>query len=174
MRRQNRQKGSFIAEVPIVLWFLIFLLFFPLLDLMAVTIRTTFLFMAAHNAATSASRARSFSTSINGYPTANTLANNAAQQTVQYFGGVQIPTMETAIVVTNVSSKATSRYTSPLSTPADSIANTYQIEVKLNGVIDPLIPYNAGIFGNIPGLTQPINLTVTDRRYAENPQGLSV
>ncbi len=170
----RRQRGTFIAEVPVVLWFLIFMLFFPLLDLMAVTIRTNFLFMAAHNAATAASRARSFSASINGYPTASTLADDAAQKTIQSFGGVQIASMETAIVVTNTLSKAVSRYTSPLATPADSIANTYQIEVKLNGVIDPLIPYNGIIFGNIPGLTQPIHLTVTDRRYAENPQGLSV
>lgn len=170
----RRKSGHFIAEVPVVLWFAIFLMFFPLLDLMAITIRTSYLFMAANNAAKAASRARSFSTSINGYPTANALANSAAQATVASFGGVQIPSVETTIVVTNVSSKAVTRSTSPLTTPADSIANTYQIEVKLNGVIQPLIPYNASLFGNIPGLTAPINLTVTDTHYAENPQGLSV
>lgn len=167
-------KGSFVAEVPIVLWFLIFLLFFPMLDLVAVTIRTTFLFMAAHNAVTAACRARSFSASINGYPTASTLADTVAHQTINSFGGVQIASMETAILVTNTASKAITRFTSPLPTPADSIANTYHIEVTLNGVINPLIPYNAGVFGNIPGLTAPINLTVKDQRYAENEQGLSV
>jgi len=166
-------KGSFMAEVPVVLWFMIFMMFFPLLDLMAVTIRTTFLFVAAHSAAIAASRARSFSTSINGYPTASTLAEDAAQKVVDSFGGIAIDNVETAIVVTNVASKAVTRSTSPLTTPPDSISNTYQIEVTLNGVINPLIPYNSG-FGNIPGLTQPIHLTVTDRRYAENTQGLSV
>lgn len=171
---KRRQRGSFIAEVPIVLWFLIFLLFFPMLDLMAVTIRTTFLFMAAHNAVTAASRARSFSASINGYPTAATLADSVAHQTIDKFGGVQIASMQTAILVTNTATKAVARFTSPLTTPADSIANTYHIEVTLNGVIQPLIPYNVGVFGSIPGLTTPINLTVKDQRYAENAQGLSV
>lgn len=177
MRRRpgsRAYKGSFIAEVPVVLWFLLFLLFFPMLDLMAVTIRTTFLYAAAHSAAIAASRARSFSASINGYPTATALADEAAQKVVDSFGGITIDSLETAIVVTNVASKAVTRTTRPLNTPADSIANTYQIEVKINGVINPLIPYNSSIFGNIPGLTQPINLIVTDRRYAENAQGLSV
>lgn len=172
MRR--RQKGQFIADVPIVLWFTIFLLFFPMLDLMAVTMRTIFLYMAAHNAATAACRARSFSASINGYPTASALADSVAHQTINSFGGVQIDSVQTAILVTSTATKSVSRFTAPLAGPADNTANTYHIEVTLNGVIDPLIPYNAGILGTIPGLTQPIHMKVVDRRYAENTQGLSV
>jgi Flp pilus assembly protein TadG len=171
VRRSNR--GNFIVETPIALFVFLFLFVFPFVDLAAITLRTTFLYAAAHNAAWEAARAHTYQSSLDGFPSSVQLASSVAQKTAAPFGGIKINSVRTNIVTTDIKTLSQSRQSAPLAVPADSSLNSYQVEVSVNGAVNPLIIYNGGGFTNIPGLTQPMILTFTDRQYCENPQGLN-
>jgi hypothetical protein len=166
-------RASAIVEAPIVLWVVIFFLLFPLLDLAAVCLRTTFLYIVVHAATLEAARAKTFLSPINNSPSAVQLANNQAQAAVSSFPGVSLNQIAVNILTTNVSSLVVTRQKTPLASPADSSTNTYQIEVSVLGSVAPFITNGSGLFGNIPGLTSPIQLTLVDRQFCENPQGLN-
>jgi hypothetical protein len=171
---QSRSKrGSFIVEGPIALFLFLFFFVFPFMDLATITLRTTFLYAAVHNAAWEAARARSYQKSLPGFPSAIELANTVSQKVVSSFSGIKINSVKTTIITTNIQTLKETRQSAPLATPADSSLNSYQVEVALTGSVDPLIIYNGGELGKIPGLTQPMVLTFTDRQYCENPQGLN-
>jgi len=172
MNRRSR-RGSFIVEAPIALFLFLFLFVFPFMDLAAITLRTTFLYASAHNAAWEAARAHTYQTSLNGLPSAVQLANSVAQKVAAPFCGIKINSIKTSIITTDIKTLNQSRQSSRLVNPADASLNSYQIEVAVNGSVNPLIIYNGSSFTNIPGLTQPMVLTFTDRQYCENPQGLN-
>jgi Flp pilus assembly protein TadG len=170
---QRSKRGNLIVETPLALFVFLFLFCFPLLDLATVTLRTTFLYAAAHNAAWESARAHTYLNSLDGQPSAVQLASSSAFRTAAAFGGIQVNSVKTNIVATNINSLNQTKQTNPLALPADQSLNSYQVEVSVNGAVNPLIIYNAGGFTNIPGLTQPMILTFTDRQYCENPQGLN-
>lgn len=170
---QRSERGNFLIETPIALFIFLFLFVFPFLDLTAITLRTTFLYAAAHNAAWEAARAHTYQNSLDGLPSAIQLANSVAQKTAAPFAGIKINSIKTNIITTDIKTLNQSRQTAALSLPADASVNSYQVEVAVNGNVNPLIIYSGTRFTNIPGLTQPMNLTFTDRQYCENPQGLN-
>ncbi len=170
---QRSRRGSFIVEAPITLFDFLFLFVFPFMDLATITLRTTFLYAAAHNAAWEAARAHSYQSSLDGLPSAVQLANSVAQRTAAPFSGIKINSIKTSIITTDINTLNQSRQATPLANPADASLNSYQVEVAVNGSINPLIVYNGSSFTNIPGLTQPMILTFTDRQFCENPQGLN-
>ncbi|HEY9731853.1 MAG TPA: hypothetical protein V6C89_08070 [Drouetiella sp.] len=170
---QRSKRGNFMVETPIALFIFLFLFVFPFLDLAAITLRTTFLYAAAHNAAWEAARAHTYQNSLDGLPSAVQLANSVAQKTAAPFSGIKINSIKTNILTTDIRTLNQARQSAPLQNPADASLNSYQVEVSINGNVNPLIIYSGNSFTNIPGLTQPMNLTFTDRQYCENPQGLN-
>lgn len=172
-RCSYRKRGFFLADAPLAIWVVILFLFLPLLDFGAVLLRCTFLYMAVHNAARNASRAPSFLNPVNGQQSAAQMATNTVSNTISMWNGVSASSTICEIVTTNVSTDTVSRQSSPLGTPADDENNTYQIEVTVVGTVSPLVTFYMPWFGHsIPGLTKPITLTMSDRQYVENPQGL--
>ncbi|MBX9685582.1 MAG: hypothetical protein K2X27_02700, partial [Candidatus Obscuribacterales bacterium] len=49
----------------------------------------------------------------------------------------------------------------------------YQIEVTVNGTVEPLVTLSDSIFGKVPGLTIPMPITASYRQFSEHPQGLA-
>jgi len=174
MRRHRKQRQTtgltFLAELPFVLWVFFFVLFFPMINLATMFIRITFLYGACHNACIGAARGRTFQTSINGDPTAISLAQDGANSVLAEFTGVHMQTLDTSIVITDINTQKQTFSSVPLTTPPDVTNNTYQIQCTLNGATDPL--FQVPSFIPISGLNQPMFLTITDRQYFENPQGL--
>jgi hypothetical protein len=166
----RKSSGTFLAELPFVLWVFFFVLFFPMVNLATMFIRLTFLYSATHNACISAARARTFLNPINSDPTAITLAQDGANGYVAAFTGIHVTTIDTVIVITNINTQAQTISTTPLTTPPDVSNFTYQVQVTVNGATDPL--FQVPSFIPISGLNQPMFLTITDRQYFENPQGL--
>lgn len=178
MRQQPRHRsknGNSIAEVPAVLFLLFLCVMLPFIDLATIGLRSTFLFAATHFATIEAARAKTFFTSVTPQqPSAVALARQQASATAGSFNGVQVVNIATSILITDVNTLQQQRVSAPLAQAPDSTSNTYQIEVRVNGMIRPLVEYNCGIFGNIPGFTAPIPLTFVDRQFCENPQGLTM
>jgi Flp pilus assembly protein TadG len=172
MKRRSK-RGNFIIDTPLALFIFLFFFCFPFMDLATITLRSTFMYAAAHNAAWEAARAHTYLTSLDGQPSAVQLASTSASRTAAAFSGIQVNSVKTNIVSTNINSLNQTKQSAPLKLPADSSVNSYQVEVSVSGAVSPLITYNAAGFTNIPGLTQPMIMTFTDRQYCENPQGLN-
>lgn len=168
------RKGNFIVDTPIALFVFFFFFVFPFVDIATVTLRTTFLYAATHNAAWESARAHSYQTSLDNQPSTMQLAEAVARKTASSFSGIKINSVQTSIVATDLKTLKQTRQTARLTTPADQSLNSYQIEVAVNGDVSPLITYsNNHALTKIPGLTEPMNLTFTDRQFCENPQGLT-
>jgi hypothetical protein len=168
--RRTRARGSVLLELPLVLWALFFTLFFPLINLTTVFIRYTFLYAANHTACLSAARARSYLTSLNGDPTAISLAQDGSNAVTSAFTGVHVTSVQTSILITNITTGVQTLQSTPLSTPADVNNYTYQIQVTTIGATDPLFPIPLAM--SIPGLNAPLTAAISNCQYFENPQGL--
>src|SRR5271170_4233615 len=100
MRRKHKIRkpvGTFLVELPFVLWVFFFVLFFPMLNFATMFLRLTFLYGATHNACISAARGRTFLNPINSDPAAVTLAQDGANGYVAAFTGIHILNIDTAI-----------------------------------------------------------------------------
>lgn len=162
-----------IAEVPLALYILIFFITIPMLNLSTVALRASFLYMAAHVATVEAARAKTFEVNAVDQLSAKNLAHNQAMTTSALFNGITLDSVTTSILITNVNTLVQTRTASKLAAPADVANNTYQIEVRVNGTVQPIIKFNSIHFLNVPGLTAPLSLTFADRQMCENTQGLS-
>lgn len=171
-RRRRQPRGSHLPEGPLFIWVVFFFLFLPLLDFGAVFLRSTFLYMAVHNAARNAAKSRSFLNDISGESSATNTANATVNNVIRMWTGVNVSSILTQIVVTDVNTDVVSLQDNPLPTPADDSSNTYQIQVTVTGTVDPLVTFNLPWFGALPGLTRSVPVTMSDRQYVENPQGL--
>lgn len=172
--RNRNQRGSFIAELPFTLWILFFLLTFPMLDLATVLLRYTFLVSAARDGVHAAARSKTYltNTSATEYSAVNA-APTAVKLTASCFSDVQVNSVSTHILVTNITSHIVADYTTPLQQPADTGSNLYELETIVQGQVNPLLNLGTGYFPAIPGLTVPIPATVAAREYCEYPQGLN-
>src|SRR5271170_6233080 len=131
--RRRTTQGSVQLELPFVLWTLFFTLFFPLINLTTVFIRYTFLYAANHTACMSAARARTYATSVNGDPTAISLAQDGSNSVTSAFTGVHVTSVQTSILITNITTGAQTVQSTPLSSPSDVSNYTYQIQVTTIG-----------------------------------------
>lgn len=173
-RANRRKRGNFLADGPIAIWIVILFLFLPLLDFGAIMLRTTFLYMAVHNAARNGAKCRSFLNAVAGESSATQVVANTVSSVMNLWSGVQVNSVLAEIVITDLNTSAVSRQANPLSSPADDSNNSYQLEVTVTGTVDPLVTFYMPWMGNsgIPGLTRPITLTMSDRQFFENTQGL--
>jgi hypothetical protein len=165
--------GSAIIELAPALLLLFIFFFFPLLSLSTSGVRYVFLVNAAHRAALAASQAKSFL--VNTSPTdlsAVNLAQQIATQDAAAFTGITLTKTNTSIVIAPSNGSTPTRQTAPLAKPADTINNSYDVEVRLVASLQPLIQ---GSFPavRIPGLSAPMTVTTRADVVFENTQGLT-
>lgn len=170
--RQN--SGSALAEFAPTLWLLFVTFLFPLIVFSTIALRYAFFLNAARLAAMNASQCKTFQANVSSSQlSAVNTANLVATQSCQGFSGVVLTTTVANIVICSLSTSQVTRQSTPLALAANTSANSYNIEVVLNGQISPLITCPKSFFGSIPGLTAPITTFVRSSMFAENPQGLN-
>lgn len=170
---KRNQKGSLVDLGP-ALWFFLFLLALPLLNLATVALRYTFLLGASRDAAYMAASAKTFQTSLDAAdPSASVIAAQRAQANCQSFSGVNYIGTQTDLVITNLNTNAITTQSTPLSSPADTSNYLYQIKVIVTAKVWPLLPYNDKIMPNIPGLMSPVEYSVPTIEMCENPSGMN-
>ncbi|MBX9569154.1 MAG: hypothetical protein K2X77_09685 [Candidatus Obscuribacterales bacterium] len=172
MRKLRADRGNSIVELPFVIWTVLLILFYPMVNYATVAIRSGFVFNAAQTAALTASKARSYSTSTTADPSAQELATSTAHAALDSCSGIRINSVETEIVITKISDKTKSTTKTKLTSPPNLAENTYQLQVTVDTSVDPLIKIDSDTFGDIPGISSAYNLKVTQRHYVENSQGL--
>lgn len=172
--RRNRA-GNAIADMPAVLWVLFVLILYPLLDLATVGMRYTFFLTTSREAAMAASRAKTFFADLSGTDkSARNAASSTANVTASRFSGLTVTSTTTSLLVTNLATNAVTRYTTPIATTSiDTASNLYSYEVTVAGMVAPLITFNIPVISNIPGLTAPMNVSITSQKMCENTQGLN-
>lgn len=172
--KMRNQKASFIAEAPFALWALFFLFTFPFLDMATVLLRYTFIVAAARDGVHAAAQSKTFLTNASSTQvSAVNSAPAAVTQTASAFTEVQVNTVTTYILATNITNLQVSQYSAPLLQPADTTTYLYEIETVVQGTISPLIDMSGGALPAIPGLTTGVPVTVAAREYCEFPQGLN-
>lgn len=172
--RSRRSSGNAAVELPFVLWFLFVLILFPMINLSTVCLRSYFLYQACHNAALTAAKAKSYQTTVGTDISAVDAANATVTRILSEHPGISVSSIVTQIVTTPLATPTSeSAQTGRLTTPANTTLNAYQIRVTVVGACDPLIPFNLGFLGSIPGLTGPMSFTVRDQNFVENTQGLT-
>jgi len=163
-----------MIEFPLAMWTLFVMITIPMIDLSVVSLRSTFLMAAAHHAAHSAARSKTF---VVGIDSSNLSSKEAALSTVNSdvarFTGVRSSSVSTSIVITNLTTNAVTSQTTKLTLPADTSANNYSIEVVVTGQVDPLLSFGNSPLGSIPGLGAPLTVAFTAQEFCENPQGLT-
>ncbi|CAN5434616.1 hypothetical protein BH10CYA1_BH10CYA1_37240 [soil metagenome] len=171
-RSLKTRSKSGVVELPFVLWIFFIGLAFPLINLMTIGLRLTFLYTATHTACLRACRAQTFLTQVEGKPSCKMMANQAVQDVTSKFTGIHVTQITTQILTTNIDNSTQSRTVSPLTKPADVSKNTYQIEVVLACSADPFLPMPLPV--QIAGLSAPLQVTLSDRQYCESPDGLNI
>lgn len=163
-----------MAELPLAIWVLFIAITMPMIDLATISLRSTFLVAAAHEAAHAASRTKTFKVPIDeNTPSAQALATTTVTDAMKRFSEVKATSTVTSMVVTSISDGSTTRRTTPLTQPADINNNTYTIEVVVTGEVNPLFTFNNSLFGHLPGLTGPITISCAAEELSEYPQGLN-
>jgi hypothetical protein len=174
MTRQRRVSGTTLAEMPLALWIIV-MLCFSLLILATETIRFGFFWNACREAALHAAQCQTFvNDSTVGKSACNT-ASSWATLATSSFAGITLLSVNVYIVQTDVNSGATTKSVSrtALVNAVDTSRNIYDIQVELNGQVEPLISFAQSWFGSVPGLCAPIPVTVHSQYTAEVPQGLN-
>lgn len=166
-------RGSAIAELPAMLWFLFCLLIFPMIDIAAIGLRMAALSYITHTSCVLAARAPSFETRLNRYEPAMQVASDEANSLLSRFSGIRIKSIKTRILATNVNTKRITFYEHAMRQPANTSDFTYQIDVTIEASVDPLVtlPY---LPVDIAGVTGPMEVKFGDRQFAECPQGLNI
>lgn len=170
--RRRSGRASMLAELPMILWAVLMVVAFPLIDLATVFLRITFSYAGIHYASISAARANTFSNPVDGKPSAQAEALSKIKQVENSFSGLSISNIKTAILITKNDTLALSSQLVPLAIPADQSVNSYQIEVSADCSAQPLIPIPIPV--KIEGLNAPITLHLSAKQYCENPQGLTI
>jgi len=142
----------------------------------AITIRATLLNAAAKDAAHAAAKALTFEQAEEGHPSARQLAESTAYATAGKFPGVTISRVSTSIIVTDAdkpSEPSSVRTTKlPPSEVIDTSKNVYSVQVEVSGQVEPMVRFSLPVFGDVPGLTKPMEMKVTGVEMFENAEGL--
>lgn len=167
-------RGSYIADFGPALFILVIGVFFPLTNLVSVTMRTALINNAVQQTAAAAARCKTFNASISAQdPSSKALATSTFNSLASKIGGFSASSVQTYIVVTNISSGASTTQSAMLSAPADTNVNVYAIRVVATGQVSPLVSCSSSFFGNVPGLTTPMTYSSTASSYSECTQGLN-
>lgn len=173
-QERTRNTGSVMVEAPIAIWLLFVLFTIPFIDLASIMLRYTFMVAASRDSVHAAAKAKSFISDLTpSDPSATSLANTVARQTSAAFSEITVTSVTTRLLVTDVATGSVKSQATVLSKPADSSANVYQFETTVTGLVNPLVPFLAGPFPGIPGLSAPVPVSVSSSEFCENPQGLT-
>lgn len=164
-------QGSSLLELPVVLWVLFVVLFLPMLGLASLTLRSSIMDTLARDAVHAAAKAHTFATDSTEGPSAISLAESTVRNGLSSFPGISASDVDTQILAIDILSGAITRSGAPLS-EVDSSKFIYQLETSVRAQVDPVFPGNSAIFGNVPGLSVPMNIQYTAREMFENAQGL--
>jgi hypothetical protein len=172
----SRKRGTTIAEMPAALWLLI-LMAFPMIIVATSALRFGFFWNACRESAMQAAKCQTFLTSTSVGPSACSTADAMSAQAAGAFTGITIiPPVNVYIMSTNVNTSTTTKGATrtPLAAAADTANNIYDIQVEINGQVEPLIrvPF-AGLQGAVPGITGPYPVVVRSQYTSEVPQGLN-
>lgn len=173
---RGRRIGATAAEMPVALWLMI-IMAFPLLILATSSLRFALFWNASREAAQRAAQCQTFQDdSAVGQSSVN-VADFWAAKATNAWGGIPLTNPPNVYIVqTNVNSGT--RTVFPSRTKLVNVADTenciYDIQVELNGNIEPLITFpGATMLGNVPGLTGPYPVVVQSQYNCEVPQGLN-
>ncbi len=176
-KKNRRQNGSSIAELPVAIFGLFFIILFPLLDLGTIALRSATVYEAARNAAHHAGRAKTFlSNGEDGELSSKSSAVAWALATAKNaLAGTEIKKedVKLSIIGTPFDDKKYTTVTSTAPLNETQPENyVYQIEVQVTGKVEPLVKLNNELMGDIPGLTSPLKVSATFREFCEHPAGL--
>ena len=183
-----------IAEFTANLYVIFLLLFFPLLDLSIIGMRTFFLWFATNQAVMSASKAKSYLTPVENktkssvvtYHSACEMAQDRANQVRSILSGIRWQESENnpdvQIVREPINPKAVNAqpeaifsrgHGAPLvgADSPDPSRNMYICRVVIKGQVDPFITVP---WFDVPGLSRPIEMTVASQAQYENVAGLGM
>jgi len=170
------RRGTTMAEMPAALWLLIFMAF-PLIIVATSALRFGFFWNACRESAMQAAKCQTFQNdSAVGISSVNTADAWSAKAAGAFSGITIVPPVNVYIVQTNVvnGTSTTNPSRTKLPAAADTDNNIYDIQVELNGTVEPLIRVPmAGIAGPIPGITGPYPVVVRSQYTSEVPQGLN-
>lgn len=191
--KQRSRRGSLIAENAGVLYLLFFFLFFPLLDLGAMGLRTFFLWFACNQAAMAGSKGTKWSAgnlnSADNYSKSiQTQGTTTAQSVVAMFSGITMNAGYPRYTVilraiqhsdtdpdVNQTSATTVTYPNgsglPLTTPVDTSQYVPILRVQLNGIVQPFIRIPFPL--DVPGLTTSFPVSIVSDQQIENANALS-
>lgn len=172
--RQRKKTATTMAEMPVALW-LIILMCFPMLILATCTMRYGFFWNACREAAQRACACQTFKNDTTEGQSSCTTADFWVNKAVGSFSGITIVgSPNVYILQTNVATGTQTKYPTRTQLPmaADPNSCIYDIQVEINGQVDPLIPFVSGL-GAVPGLSAPYPVTVRSQYQAEIPQGLN-
>ncbi len=173
LRVPRISRGNSLIEIGPFLFILFLLIFFPLVTLATTGMRYLFCVNAVHRAALAASLAQTFQTNRSSTNlSAVNLAQQVAAQNISAFTGITLMQTNTFIIITPDNGSAQTKQSVPLTTPANTTNNVYNVEVQLVASINPWI---AGTFlhAQIPGLNAPFTITTVANVVFENTQGLT-
>ena len=173
LRWTRRRRGELTAELPPILFVLFFLFVFPIMNLGTLALRYALAATACREGAHAASTAYTFETGSTGKPSALSSADTAARDMAAKFSGINVKNVDVDILITDIPSKAVTRSSGKLSSPANTQKNLYALETIVTADLSPLIMYSGPFLGNIAGITGPWTTTLRAREFAENPQGLN-
>lgn len=170
----RKNNGSYIADFGPALFILVISVFFPLTNLVSISLRTALVNNAVQQTAAAASRCKTFTANVSSTElSSQSLATATFSSLASKIGGFSTTNVQTAIIVTNIGSGVSTVQTTKLSAPADTNVNVYAIRVTATGTVSPLVSCNASLFGSIPGLTTPLTFTSRASSYSESTQGLN-
>ena len=172
--------GAITEEAVVSLFVLFIFLFFPLLDLAAMGLRSFFLWFACEQSAMAGAKGTVWSTtnvySNNYYTSIQTQAKTAATTVVNMFSGIQITSGPTLTVIAqaipNANAASIIPYTPTTSTYLDKSLYVPLLQVAMTGTVQPFI-YIPFIPLSVPGLNAPFTMTVYSEQQIENPTALS-
>lgn len=167
----RRHSGSSSVELPVVLFVLLILLAFPIINIATVGLRACTVFSAAREAARVAGRSKTFLADGADGPSAVNAAKQKAASIVGYAAHIDPNNVKLRIVGSSIKGGPDISQTTPLAEA--KLDYVYQVEVEVTAAVDPLVTLDPNLFGNIPGLTVPFPITARNSEFAEFPAGLT-
>jgi hypothetical protein len=170
----KRVEGSVIAEGPVVIYTIFLVLAFPMINLVTVGLRSYFLYSTTENAVLMASRATTYTTPVDGEPTATSIIDSKLPQDIAAFSEIELIETNPHILVTDIETGDLTIVSGPLSQSGDSSRKVYELEVRAKAQIRPFISMSLGSWGAIPGLTAPMVVEFNIRHFVESPESWNI
>lgn len=174
----RHQNGSLLAELPPVLFFLMFLVLLPILDLLSVGTGMATVVLSTNQAASRAASQPTYSSALSamadeGMRNVNSVFGQFAK--LQPVSGFASSGDNLFVVATNFRQGGSTTFgpNTAVPPPVDTASNIYEYSVTSTYNAGPLVnlhflPY----IGDVPGIGKPMCLTFTATRAVEHTDGL--